>query len=136
VIGNPELFEFLEKADAKQLRRNREKIEWVIAQSVKLKAKVVSSDEREGGLRRVLNFGHTIGHAIEAETNYRYFLHGEAVAWGMTAAAHIAEVVGRINQRDANRIRSAVLNIGPLPRVEVRSRSVLRLILSDKKTRG
>jgi len=136
VIGDPQLFEFLEKADVKQLRRNRERIEWVIAQSVKLKAKVVSSDEREGGLRRVLNFGHTIGHALEAETNYRYFLHGEAVAWGMTAAAHIAEAVGRINQRDANRIRSAVLNLGPLPRVEVRSRSVLRLILSDKKTRG
>src|SRR5437868_9975199 len=67
VIGNPELFELLEKADVKQLRRNREKIEWVIAQSVKLKAKVVSSDERESGLRRVLNFGHTIGHALEAE---------------------------------------------------------------------
>jgi len=91
VIGDPQLFEFLEKADVKQLRRNREKIEWVIAQSVKLKAKVVSSDERESGLRRVLNFGHTIGHALEAETNYRHFLHGEAVAWGMIAAAHIAE---------------------------------------------
>src|SRR5207237_7873317 len=61
---------------------------------------------------------------------------GEAVAWGMTAAAHIAEAVGRINQRDATRIRNAVLNLGPLPKVEVRSRSVLRLILSDKKTRG
>src|SRR3989442_2505860 len=136
VIGNPELFEFLEKADVKQLRRDREKIEWVIAQSVKLKAKVVSSDEREGGLRRVLNFGHTIGHALEAETNYRHFLHGEAVAWGMIAAAHIAEVVGRLDQRDANRIRNSVLNLGPLPRVEVRGRNVLRLVLSDKKTRG
>src|SRR6266480_2390782 len=136
VIGDPQLFEFLEKADVKQLRRNREKIEWVIAQSVKLKAKVVSSDERESGLRRVLNFGHTIGHALEAETNYRHFLHGEAVAWGMTAAAHIAEAVGRVNQTDATRIRNAVLNLGPLPKVEVRSRSVLRLILSDKKTRG
>ena len=136
VIGNPELFEFLEKADVKQLRRNREKIEWVITQSVKLKAKVVSSDERESGLRRVLNFGHTIGHALEAETNYRHFLHGEAVAWGMIAAAHIAEIVGRIDQRDATRIRSAVLNLGPLPKVDVRSRSVLRLILTDKKTRG
>src|SRR5207245_90303 len=120
VIGNPELFEFLEKADVKQLRRNREKIEWVIAQSVKLKAKVVSSDERESGLRRVLNFGHTIGHALEAETNYRYFLHGEAVAWGMIAAAHISTAVGRLDQRDATRIRNAVLNLGPLPKVKVR----------------
>src|SRR5206468_2514292 len=119
VFGDPQLFEFLEKADVKQLRRNREKIEWVIAQSVKLKAKVVSSDEREGGLRRGLNFGHTIGHALEAETYYRHFLHGEAVAWGMIAAAHIAEVVGRLDQRDATRIRNAVLNLGALPKVEV-----------------
>ncbi len=87
-------------------------------------------------MRRVLNFGHTIGHALEAETNYRHFLHGEAVAWGMIAAAHIAEAFGRLDQRDATRIRNAVLNLGSLPKVEVRSRNVLRLILSDKKTRG
>jgi 3-dehydroquinate synthase len=135
VIGSPELFEYLEKVDAKQLRRNRERIEWVIAESVKLKAKVVSSDEREGGLRRVLNFGHTIGHALEAETAYRYFLHGEAVAWGMIAAAHITATTGRIDQNDATRIRDAVLNLGRLPKVEVRSRNILRLLLSDKKTR-
>ena len=135
VIGSPELFEYLEKVDAKQLRRNREKIEWVIAESVKLKAKVVSSDEREGGLRRVLNFGHTIGHALEAETAYRHFLHGEAVASGMIAAAHITATTGRIDQSDATRIREAVLNLGPLPKIEVRSRNILRLLLSDKKTR-
>jgi len=135
VIGSPELFEYLEKVDAKQLRRNREKIEWVIAESVKLKAKVVSSDEREGGLRRVLNFGHTIGHALEAETAYRHFLHGEAVAWGMIAAAHITATTGRIDQSDATRIREAVLNLGPLPKIEVRRRNILRLLLSDKKTR-
>src|SRR2546422_470282 len=81
-------------------------------------------------------WGHFTSHALEAETNYRQFLHGEAVAWGMIAAAHIAEIVGRIDQRDATRIRSAVLNLGPLPKVDVRSRSVLRLILTDKKTRG
>src|SRR5207247_6096754 len=87
-------------------------------------------------LPRVIIFGHTICHALESVINYRHFLHGEAVAWGMIAAAHIAEIVGRIDQRDATRIRSAVLNLGPLPKVDVRSRSVLRLILTDKKTRG
>jgi 3-dehydroquinate synthase len=135
VIGNPELFEYLEKVNARQLRRDRAKVEWIIAESVKLKAKIVSADEREGGLRRVLNFGHTIGHALEAETAYRHFLHGEAVAWGMIAAAHIAASVGRIRQSDAERIRDAAFNLGPLPKVEVRSRNILHLLLSDKKTR-
>ena len=90
VIGNPELFDYLESVQVKQLRRDHIKVEWIIAESVKLKAEIVSTDEREGGRRRVLNFGHTIGHALETETAYRYFLHGEAVAWGMIAAAHIA----------------------------------------------
>ena len=56
---------------------------------------MVSADEQEGGLRRVLNLGHTIGHALEAETGYRGLLHGEAVAWGMIAATNIARQVGR-----------------------------------------
>src|SRR5437773_6895349 len=136
VIGNEELFVRLERCSMKDLRKDKEFLAWTISESIKLKAQVVSADEREGDLRRVLNFGHTIGHALEAATNYRHFLHGEAVAWGMIAAAHIAEIVGRIDQRDATRIRSAVLNLGPLPKVDVRSRSVLRLILTDKKTRG
>ena len=66
VIGKPELFRALENVDIKKLRRDPAKLEWVIAESVKLKAEVVSADERENGLRRVLNFGHTIGHALEA----------------------------------------------------------------------
>src|SRR5207248_5481554 len=132
----PQLFEKFEQLSLKQLRSDAELLEWVIAESVRLKADIVARDEREDGLRRVLNFGHTIGHALEADTNYRHFLHGEAVAWGMVAAAHISTAVGRLDQRDATRIRNAVLNLGALPRVEVRSRSVLRLILSAQKTRG
>lgn len=135
VIGNPELFDYLESVQVKQLRRDHTKVEWIIAESVKLKAEIVSSDEREGGRRRVLNFGHTIGHALETETAYRYFLHGEAVAWGMIAAAHIAASVGRIGENDAQRIRDAVFNLGPLPKVAVRSRNILRLLLFDKKSR-
>ena len=135
VIGNAELFDYLESVQVKQLRRDHIKVEWIIAESVKLKAEIVSSDEREGGRRRVLNFGHTIGHALETETAYRYFLHGEAVAWGMIAAAHIAASVGRIGESDAQRIRDAVFNLGPLPKVAVRSRNILRLLLFDKKSR-
>ena len=81
----------LEKLQIKSLRRDAKTLEWVIAESVRLKAEVVSADEREGGLRRVLNLGHTIGHALESATKYRHFLHGEAVAWGMIAATYIAQ---------------------------------------------
>ena len=95
VIGKPELFRALETIPVKELRGDAVKFEWVIAESVRLKAEVVSSDERENGLRRVLNLGHTIGHALEAETKYRHFLHGEAVAWGMIAAARIAAAMGK-----------------------------------------
>ena len=97
VIGKPALFDCLEKVQLKALRGDAAAIEWVIAESVRLKAEVVSSDERENGLRRVLNFGHTIGHALEAESGYRRFLHGEAVAWGMIAATHIAAATDRID---------------------------------------
>jgi 3-dehydroquinate synthase len=136
VIGKPDLFRALENVDLKKLRRDPVKLEWVIAESVKLKAEVVSADERENGLRRVLNFGHTIGHALEAETEYRHFLHGEAVAWGMIASAKIAAAVDRIDQATAERIKDAVRAMGPLPKVESRSRTILRLLQSDKKTRN
>ncbi len=136
VIGKPELFRALEDVDAKKLRRDPAKLEWIIAESVRLKAEVVSSDERENGLRRVLNLGHTIGHALEAETGYRHFLHGEAVAWGMIASARIASAMDRIDRSSASRITDAVRALGPLPRVQSRSRDILRLLQSDKKTRN
>ena len=135
VIGNPELFRRLQNIQIKKLRADSATLEWMIAESVKLKADVVSSDEREGGLRRVLNFGHTIGHALETETSYRRFLHGEAVAWGMIAATRIASLVNKIDQPAASQIIDAVLSLGPLPRVEVRSRNIVRRLQADKKTR-
>jgi len=135
VIGKPALFDCLEKLQVKALRRDATALEWVIAESVRLKAEVVASDERESGLRRVLNFGHTIGHALEAESGYRRFLHGEAVAWGMIAATHIAAMTERIDNNTAIRISNAVLRLGKLPAVEARSRDIVRLLLRDKKTR-
>jgi 3-dehydroquinate synthase len=135
IIGNPKLFGGLERVSPAALRDDPHGLEWVIAESVKLKAQVVSADERENGLRRVLNFGHTIGHALEAATKYRHFLHGEAVAWGMVAAAHIAVRVGKLDAGAGDRIAEAVLGFGPLPPVEVRSQIILRLLQADKKTR-
>jgi 3-dehydroquinate synthase len=136
VIGLPALFRSLQEVQIKSLRRDAKTLEWVIAESVKLKAQVVSADEREGGLRRVLNLGHTVGHALESATGYRHFLHGEAVAWGMIAATHIAAATGRIEADSAREITRAVLALGPLPKVSTRSRSILALLQSDKKTRN
>jgi len=136
VIGKPELFSRLERVDAKVLGRDASALEWVITESVRLKGEIVSSDERENSLRRVLNFGHTIGHALEAESGYRSFLHGEAVAWGMIAATHIALMTDHIDKNKALRISNAVLNLGKLPKIQARSRDLLRLLQGDKKTRN
>lgn len=136
VIGKAELFERLEKTSVKALRRDGCELEWIIGEAVKLKAEVVSADERESGLRRVLNFGHTIGHALEAESRYRHFLHGEAVAWGMIAAASIAAAVGKCEAATADRITKAVLEVGPLPKVNAHARDIVRLLRSDKKVKN
>jgi 3-dehydroquinate synthase len=136
VIGNVELFLRFEQKRDRILKRDPVELEWLIAQSVKLKAEVVSADEREDGLRRVLNLGHTIGHALEAETGYRRLLHGEAVAWGMIAAANIALTVGRTDSVTAGRIADAVLSLGRLPDVNVSSRKILARLQNDKKTQN
>src|SRR5579863_8318144 len=135
VIGNPGLFGRLEQVNTKTLRCDASGLGWIIAESARLKAEIVSSDERENGLRRVLNFGHTIGHALEAESGYRHFLHGEAVAWGMIAATHIAATTDWIDKDAARRISDAVLGLGKLPKVGARSRDIVRLLQGDKKTR-
>jgi 3-dehydroquinate synthase len=134
VIGSPELFKHFELKRHQILARDPDELEWLITQSVKLKAEVVAADERESGPRRVLNFGHTIGHALEAETNYRHFLHGEAVALGMIAAANIAAEIGKLAVESSQRIREAVRALGPLPKVDSAPQRIMRLIASDKKT--
>src|SRR5207253_10522587 len=134
VIGNEELFTRLERCSFKELRKDQEFLAWTIAESVRLKARVVSADEREGDLRRVLNFGHTIGHALEAGTGYRQFLHGEAVAWGMIAAARIATDVGCCHNSVCERIREGVLRWGKLPPVNLQTAKAIKLMRSDKKT--
>jgi 3-dehydroquinate synthase len=136
IIGNVELFLRFEQNRARILKRDAGELEWLIAQSVKLKAEVVSADEHEGGLRRVLNLGHTIGHALEAETGYRKLLHGEAVAWGMVAAANIARSIGRTDGVTAGRIADAVLSLGRLPEVNVGANRILARLQSDKKTQN
>ncbi len=134
VIGNPELFAQFENSKDKILRRDPKVLEPILAQAVQLKASIVAADERESGLRRVLNFGHTVGHALETETRYRRLLHGEAVAWGMVAATNIALATRRIDSVVAGRIADAVLGLGRLPQVAVRPANIVKGLRTDKKT--
>jgi 3-dehydroquinate synthase len=136
-IADPELFQFLERGIPAILRRSPADLGWIISRSIGIKARVVSEDEREGGLRQILNFGHTLGHALEAATNYRLFLHGEAIGWGMIAAAMIALSMNRLPLMDAFRIVRLVAAVGPLPKVPAIPAAKLRSILAgDKKSRG
>jgi 3-dehydroquinate synthase len=135
VIGDAGLFKLFEDRRRELLDRDPVVLEKVIADSVRLKASVVSADEREGGLRQVLNFGHTIGHALEAETQYKLLLHGEAVAWGMIAATHIALSTDKLDSVAAGRITNSVLGFGRLPRLKLKTANIVKRLRSDKKTR-
>lgn len=134
VIGNPTLFGRLERSSLKSLRKDPELVTWTIAESARLKAEVVSSDEKENGLRRILNFGHTLGHALETATSYKHFLHGEAVAWGMIAAAKIAKEMRFSTNGTSDRVRDASLAWGKLPNVTLTTEKAMSLVRSDKKT--
>lgn len=136
VIGDPELFEFLQTERERILRCDPEALREVIRASAALKARVVSQDEKESGLRRVLNFGHTAGHALEAATKYRHFLHGEAVAWGMLAATRLAAEHGRVSIHEAARIHDLIVSYGPVPSLEpVVPTSLGSHLAVDKKVR-
>lgn len=137
VIADPKLFAFLEKHMDTVLRRDPQALDFIISRSIAIKADVVSKDERESGLRQILNFGHTLGHALEAATGYRVFLHGEAIAWGMIAAAMMALSLDRLPLVDAFRIVRLVASVGPLPKIPAIPAAKLRSILAgDKKSRG
>jgi 3-dehydroquinate synthase len=135
IIGDAALFRLFEEQHKEILARDPAVVERVIADSVRLKASVVSADEREGGLRQVLNLGHTIGHALEAETGYRLLLHGEAVGWGIVAATYIALAAAKLDSVTAGRIMNAVLALGDLPRMNIKTANILKRLKSDKKTR-
>jgi 3-dehydroquinate synthase len=137
IIGDAELFEYMAAHIAPLHRREPAAMEHVIARGLAQKAAVVARDEREGDLRRILNFGHTLGHALESATEYRHFLHGEAVAWGMIAATAIASRLQRITAADAERVRQTILALcAPLPKVEIPPERVLACAASDKKSQA
>ena len=105
-----------------------------IAECCAIKAAIVESDERESGPRRVLNFGHTVGHALEAVTKYRRFRHGEAVAYGMLAAAHLGVVRGVMPEPDRGALADVIRKMGPLPAVaDLDAGQVVEAAGRDKK---
>src|SRR6185312_13525049 len=110
-------------------------VEYMVAESVRMKAEVVSTDEREGGLRRILNFGHTFGHALEAETHYTRFLHGEAVAWGMRAAVRLGQLTERVSGSDSAAMLDMLKAYGPIPPLDgISPENLFARLVRDKKT--
>lgn len=140
IIRDPALFRFMEHNSEKLVAPNSSPdppaLEKVIAASIRMKAEVVSSDERESGLRMILNFGHTLGHAIEAATGFRRLLHGEAVAWGMLAALRIALARNTVAPDQAERIERTILAFGPLPPFRTTPAKLLAAAGRDKKNRA
>lgn len=135
VIGDAELFDLMDRCAAAVLAREPGVLERIIAAAVRLKAGVVTADEREGDLRRILNFGHTFGHALEAETRYERLLHGEAVAWGMHAATYLAAHMGILDAGEAARIHGAIGRYGPIPPLDgIDPQRLAARLRSDKKT--
>ncbi|HXG90825.1 MAG TPA: 3-dehydroquinate synthase [Blastocatellia bacterium] len=116
VIRDRRLFSRIASRMERLKNFDSDEITRLVARSCAIKADVVARDEREGGLRRILNFGHTAGHAIEAVTRYRRFLHGEAVAYGMRAASRIAERMKLLATNEREAIDEAIAAVGRLPR--------------------
>jgi 3-dehydroquinate synthase len=133
IIASEPLFRLMTQRRDQVLAKCTPEVTEIIAESVRIKAEVVSADEKENGLRRILNFGHTFGHALEAETRYERFLHGEAVAWGMKAATHLASIEGML--ADSEEIIHAIESYGPIPTLNGLSVDALqKRLTADKKT--
>ena len=134
VIASRDLFTRIERGLTAIFNHEMSILVPVIAESCRIKAAVVSDDERETGVRRTLNFGHTVGHAIEAVTRYRRFRHGEAVAYGMLAAADMAVTRGVLSPSDSSALAGLIAKLGPLPSVANLSMTQLsEAIRRDKK---
>lgn len=136
IIRDRTLVRFMEEHVDEILGRSSQALEKVIAASIRMKADVVNRDEREGGLRMILNFGHTLGHAIEQVTRYKVLLHGEAVAWGMVAALYVARQRGAISSRQMERLESLIYLYGPLPALKLRAAKLVLATGADKKNVG
>jgi 3-dehydroquinate synthase len=136
IIRDRALVRFMEEHAEEVLGRDPKALEKVIAASIRMKAGVVNRDERESGLRMILNFGHTVGHALEQATGYKTLLHGEAVGWGMVAALYLARERGTISRAQFERLENLIHLYGPLPALKLRASKVVAATGGDKKNVG
>jgi 3-dehydroquinate synthase len=138
IIFDQRLFDFAVANAASLLAGKPESLEHVVTRSVEIKREVVQQDERESGIRAILNFGHTVGHAIESLTGYSQFRHGEAIAIGMVVEARISELIGHGEPGLAKAVSSALSGLH-LPTAVPNRLSAEEIVLamaSDKKTIG
>jgi 3-dehydroquinate synthase len=134
IISSRTLFDRINHELPKLFAREPASLVPVIAESCRIKAEVVSQDERESGPRRALNFGHTAGHALEAVTRYRRFRHGEAVAYGMLVAAALGVKRGTFPATDRDALAALIAQMGPLPPIgDLAASELVQTMGRDKK---
>lgn len=136
IIRDRGLVRFMEENSPRILGRDTAALEKVIAASIRMKADVVSKDERENGLRMILNLGHTLGHAIESVTRYRKLLHGEAVGWGLIAALYLGLRRRTIDEAQFDRLMRLIYLYGPLPALKINAQKLVDATAKDKKHLG
>lgn len=137
VISDEKFFAYLEDNAEKILQRDVQTLAHIVKRSCEIKAEVVAADERESNLRRILNFGHTLAHAVEEQTHYKKFRHGEAVAIGMAAAAMISCELGKTSAANVARLKNLLHGFGLLTFcVGLDAEELYRVTLRDKKTVG
>lgn len=134
IIRDRQLADFIAANLAAIKRLDDQPLTHLIARCCQIKADVVAADEREGGLRRILNYGHTVGHALEAVTSYRRLKHGEAVGYGMICAARLATGLGILTAAEAETIREQTEMIGRRPAIgDLDAAEVIAAMAHDKK---
>ncbi len=137
VISDEKFFSYLEENVEKILSRDLKVMEKIICRSCEIKAEVVAQDEKENNLRRILNFGHTIAHAVELETDYKKYRHGEAVAIGMIGAALISQQLEKISASEIRRLENLILKLNLVTKAEgCDVEKLFQATFRDKKTVG
>ncbi|MBU1627172.1 3-dehydroquinate synthase [bacterium] len=134
IIKKSQLFEYIENNLDAIFELNADSLEYIIEVNCRIKAEIVSEDERESGVRALLNLGHTIGHALEKVSGYDVLRHGEAVGFGIIAASHISRKMGNLANVDFDRISNLILKIIPTSKFPISfSESIIESMALDKK---
>ena len=135
-VLDADFFSFLEQNAAALLARDKKALIHAVGRSCAIKARVVEMDEREGGVRAVLNYGHTLGHAAETLTQYQSYLHGEAVAIGMVQAARVSHALGFCSDAERDRIEALIALLGlPAELPAFSAKAYIEALSHDKKVR-